>query len=187
VTQRFLAGRGPFWNWRGARFVDDTNALLPRPPRPPTAAHYLLAVAHQVAQDVAARSRSYTTVPGGTWMTRSSAFRPWQLGRLAAARRLSARQCFAIDDLGEAVGAGDGADDDVTAVAAVAAVRVRLSGRTFSRRKLQQPEPAVAPFDENAQPIHKTPWTAHLGFVRCSCPLIISALVQRRARWGEYL
>ena len=44
-----------------------------------------------------------------------------QLARAAAAAALGA-PVLAVDDVGEAVGAGDGADDDVAAVAAVAAV-----------------------------------------------------------------
>ena len=60
-------------------------------------------------------------VPGGTAMIRSSPCLPLAVGAGAAAAVLRLPE-LAVDDLGQAVGAGDGAKDDVAAVAAVAAV-----------------------------------------------------------------
>ncbi len=92
------------------------------------------------------RSRSRMMVPGGTAMTRSLPFLPWQLADPPRSPLLGT-PVLAVDDFGEAVGAGDGADDDAAAVAAVAAVR------PAARHVLFAPEAAaaaaaVAAFDE---------------------------------------
>src|SRR5207302_43763 len=61
---------------------------------------------------------------------------------------------FAVDDLGQAVGAGDGAEEDVAAVAAVAAVGAAL-GDVLLPPETEAAPPAVAAFDKNGDPIHE--------------------------------
>ncbi len=58
-------------------------------------------------------------------MTSSDARRPWQLSG-PPRPPASGAPVLAIDDLGQAVGSGHGADDHVAAIAAVAAVRPTL-------------------------------------------------------------
>ena len=79
-------------------------------------------------------------------MTSSSACVPWQLSRPAAAAAVGA-PVLAVDDLGQAVGAGHGADDDVAAVAAVAAVRPAL-GYVLLAPETAASRAAIAAFDE---------------------------------------
>src|SRR5262249_52324121 len=104
----------PFWYCRGARFVAEAKALLPRPPRPPTGAAARgaarLAGGDQVAQDVAALA---VVQEGARWHVDDQIFglAAVAVGGLSAAAVVGP-PVFAIDDLGEAVGAGDGADDD---------------------------------------------------------------------------
>src|SRR5262249_36371127 len=112
------------------------------PPGPPTATT-TCSPSRTRSRSTLPRSLSYTTVPGGTWMTRSSALRPWQL---AGSPRppLSARQCLRLT---------------ISAKLSVPATARTMTsppsppsppsgpplGTYFSRRKLQQPDPPSPP------------------------------------------
>ena len=90
-------------------------------------------------------------VPGGTGMTRSSPFLPWQLA-VPPRPPLSALPVLAVDEVGEAVGAGDGAEDDAAAVAAVAAVGPAL-GDVLLAAEAEAAAAAVAALDEDLDAI----------------------------------
>ena len=79
-------------------------------------------------------------------MTSSCAVVPWQLALPPASAALGP-PVLAIDDLGQAVGAGHGADDDVAAVAAVAAIGAALGNVLFAPEAAAAAA-AVAAFDE---------------------------------------
>src|SRR5262249_3344268 len=159
TTQRSSPGV-PFWNCRGARLVAVAKALLPRPPRPP-AATTTCSPGRPRSRRTLPRSRSWTTVPGGTARTRSSPFLPWQLSGMprppgSARQNLrvarAGRQDLAVDEVRGAVAARHGADDDVAAVAAVAAVGP-APGDVLLPAEAGAPGAAVAALDEQHQPI----------------------------------
>src|SRR5262249_31584772 len=75
------------------------------------------------------------------------------VGAAAAAAALGAPE-LAVDNLGEAVGAGDGADDDRATVAAVAAVRPAL-GDVLLAAEAAHAGAAVAALDKHLDPINE--------------------------------
>ena len=75
------------------------------------------------------------------------------VGRLALAAAFGP-PVLAIDDVGEAVGAGDRTDNDVAAVAAIAAVGAAL-GHILLAPEATAARAAVAALDVNRHPIHE--------------------------------
>ena len=133
----------PLPNWRGARLVEVANALLPRPPPAARGDDDLLAGAVEVAQDVAAVA-VVDDRAGRHGDDEVFGLAAVAVARLALAAGVGA-PVLAVDDVGEAVAAGDGADDHVAAVAAVAAVRPALGDvllapeATAARRRRRRP------------------------------------------------
>jgi len=142
---------------RGVRLVAVAKYLLPRPPRAALADDHFLARLGEVAQDVAtitidddgARRHGDDDVLGG-----ASGFWAPEPGL-----PLGARQCFLLTMSAMAIGAGDRANDDVAAVAAVAAVGAAFGNVLFTP-KADAAAPAVAAFDEDGDSIDE-----HWGIV----------------------
>src|SRR5262249_2022760 len=137
------------------------------PPGPPTATT-TCSPSRTRSRSTLPRSLSYTTVPGGTAMTRSSALRPWQL---AGSPRppLSARQCLRLTMSAR--------------LSVPATARTMTSppsppspplgppfGTYFSRRKLRQPAPPSPPFTKIVTRSTKTMMTPS---VRCLSPFAL--------------
>ena len=90
------------------------------------------------------RSRSKMMVPGGTRDDEVLGGAARSFGAACRAGRTGA-PVLAIDDVGEAVGPGDGADDDVAAVAAVAAVGPAFGDVLLAPEADSSPRPPSPP------------------------------------------
>ena len=151
MTQRSSPGT-PGSHSRGVRLVAVANQVLPRPPRPPRQMTTSSPACDQIAQHMAAiavdddRSRRH----GNDEVVALFAV-------LVGAGAGPAIHCFpefAIDNLGQAVGPGHGAEDDIAAIAAVAAIGP--AARHFPLpAETAAAFAAVAPFYEYRHTIHE--------------------------------